>query len=419
MHKKIGFLAPIVFSFLAAAHLSNAQVPFDQIEEDKKEMTDSYYGTFKYEGNAFTGKAIAYHENGKIKTLRTFKNGSYHGMWTEWYDNGNRKFQGDRRKNMGQGLTKWWYPNGQLKKQGTYVKDIQDGVVLRWHDNGQISLVRYFDNGNPTGGWTTFDNAGDVIDEGNSENLFYKAFLGPNEPGWERASPSFTADGKTMAFVQYNDWMKKVPHLATLSKGEWNVERLEFTDYVYNMAISPNGDRIIYKVYEEIQDDKDLTRTFLVQREAKGWSAPMEITNLFDLNAGYYQIATDGSLYMFARTPRKGTFVSFPQEEGFFSKPEWISDNLSPYDITSFDAIVNDAGDKLIVTQADFPKEHREELGENGFYYYEKRNGDWTRIKRLPLAYGWGANVTPDGKFVYVRNDNIVFVALEDLNIEW
>ena len=146
-------------------NLVQAQVPFDEIIEDKQEMADSYYGTFKHKGEAYTGNAIAYHENGKIKTLRGYKDGKYHGMWTEWYSNGNRKFQGDRIENKGHGLTKWWYENGLQKKQGTYDMDIQQGVVVQWHPNGNLKQIKFYDKGNVIGGWVVFDENGTPIEE--------------------------------------------------------------------------------------------------------------------------------------------------------------------------------------------------------------------------------------------------------------
>ena len=77
--------------------------------------------------------------------------------------------------------------------------------------------------------------------------------------------------------------------------------------------------------------------------------------------------------------------------------------------------------DKLIITQDTFPKEIQEKEGfeGNGFYFFVKEGESWKRIKRLPLAYGWGASITPDKKFVYVRNSDIYYVPLSQLGIDW
>lgn len=88
------------------------QVPLEMIFEDKSNMADSYYGTFIYKKEPFTGKAIAYYDNGSIKTLRSFKEGKHHGVWSEWFANGNQKFRNNRIENKGHGTAKWWYENG-------------------------------------------------------------------------------------------------------------------------------------------------------------------------------------------------------------------------------------------------------------------------------------------------------------------
>ncbi len=401
--------------------IAQAQVPISEVVQDKIDMADSYYGKFKYNGDPFTGKAIDYHENGNIKTLRHFKNGMYDGMWTEWYANGNRKFQGDRRKNKGQGLTKWWFENGQLKKQGTYDMDKQQGVVVRWHDNGQLQSIRYYEQDKATGGWSTFDRNGDVFDEGDNNNLFYRSFFeARNSDDYERASPSFTQDGKTMVFVKYKDWMKKLPFIGKYQDGKWVSEQLSFVNYVYNLAISPDGNRIIYKKYMPENQD-EISKTYVVDKVADSWGNPREVTSLYDINAGYFNFTPDGTLFIFARKPKTGLYYSKPDTNAIYSKPIWISDDISPGKPTSFDVFMHPDKNKLIVTQVGFTPEQREaqSYDGNGIYYYKKINGNWERIKRLPLAYGWGSSVLPDGRFVYVRNSDIYYVSLEDLGIDW
>ena len=51
-------------------------------------------------------------------------------------------------------------------------------------------------------------------------------------------------------------------------------------------------------------------------------------------------------------------------------------------------------------------------------YYYTKVNGNWLRQKRIPLGYAWGVQVISD-KLIFVRNGNIQYVKLKDLDIKW
>ena len=399
--------------------LTFGQIPLSKITEDKSDMADNYYGTFKFEGKAYTGKVIAYYPSGTIKTIRNFKEGKYHGIWTEWHENGNRKFQGDRSNNKGDGLTKWWHENGQLKKMGTYDMDKQQGIVLRWHPNGALKQIRHYEQDKPTGPWSMFDKQGDILDEGDDDHIFFRPYFGEQvaPDGFEETSPSFTADGKTMVFARYQDWVKKVPYMAEYQQGKWVKERLNFVDTLYNLAISPDGKRIVYKTFEFLPEE-EITHTFIVDKKGSSWGKPREVKNLYNLNAGYFQIGDDGTLFMFAREPRRGIFYSKPHPTDHYTRPVWLSDDVGLEGSDSFDVLMHPEGDRLIVTQA-YSTKKWPERGPIGLYYYEKRNGDWERIKRLPLAYAWGASITPDGKFVFVRNGNIQYVKINDLDIPW
>jgi len=412
----IRLLLIIIFLIPFSIH---AQVQINQILEDKQDMTDAFYGTFKYEGTPFTGEAIAMHENGKIKTLRTFKDGKYHGIWTEWYDNGNRKFQGNRVQNMGNGLIRWWYENGQLKKQATYEKDIEHGAIIRWHDNGHLKQIRYFNDGKAFGGWTTFDTEGNVLDEGDNKHLYYRSFFGENVApnGFEETSPSMTSDGNTMVFARYSDWVKKVPYIAYLKNEKWEKKQLPIADTIYNLAISPNGKRIVFATYHEV-DNKEIHKAYFVNKQGEGWSKSIEIKNLANINAGYFQIMEDGSVYFFARKPKNGIYYLEPRGNDGYSNPKWLSDAVGLPNSDSFDAFLNPQKNKLIVSQA-YSEKKFPERGEIGLYYYEKVNGTWIRQKRLPLGYAWGVDITPDKRMLFVRNGNIQSINLEHIGISW
>ena len=413
--KRTSFL---LIPFLLVPLFFFCQVPLDEIVEDKNDMADTYYGTFKYQGEPFTGKAISYYESGKIKSLRHFENGMYQGIWSEWYENGNLKFQGDRYKNMGDGLTRWWYENGQLKKQGTYDLDKQQGAVVRWHPNGNLKIIRYYEQDAPTGSWSTFDEEGLILDEGDADHKFYRSFLGDLAASgrFEDTSPTFTKDGNTMVFARYADWMKKVPHMATKTDEGWSMEQMTFADSLYNLAISPDGKQIVYKTFE-YKGEEEITRAFISSKSRTGWSEPIELKNLYNTGAGYFQIMEDGTLFYFARKPKKGIYYSEPDKKQFYSKPKWFDDAVGLEKTDSFDVLMHPNQDKLIITQA-YGRKRSETLGEIGMYYYEKQGELWKRMKRIPLGYAWGASIINDN-FIFVRNGKLQYVSLKDIGIKW
>ena len=226
-----------------------------------------------------------------------------------------------------------------------------------------------------------------------------------------------TSDGKTIVFARHKDWIHKVPYIAHLKEGKWKKERLHFIDTLYNLAISPDGNRIVFGTFDEV-GDKEIRNAFFVDRKGEKWGEPKEISSLAGISAGYFQIRKDGSLLFFARVPKNGIYQVFPKGKIDYGEPLWFSDEVGLPNSDSFDAFLNDEGNKLIVTQAYSSKKYPKR-GEIGMYLYIKEGAKWKRKNRIPLGYGWGAQITSDHKFVFVRNEDIQYVPLKELNISW
>lgn len=57
-------------------------------------------GGIKYEvgsGKPFTGKAVAYYENGQKRIEFEYRDGKKDGKWITWYENGKKKLEGEYR----------------------------------------------------------------------------------------------------------------------------------------------------------------------------------------------------------------------------------------------------------------------------------------------------------------------------------
>ncbi len=257
------------------------------------------------------------------------------------------------------------------------------------------------------------------LDSGNNSLLQYNLFFGEDAgpADYEESSPSFTTDGKTMVFARYQDWVRKAPYIAHFRDGSWIKEKLTFVDTLYNLAIAPDGKRIIYKT-REASSSGEISRTYVVDQVAGEWNKPKEVSELYNIDAGYFQLMEDGTLYLFARKPKIGIYICKPDETRIFSEPIWLSDNIGLEGSDSFDVLVHPNGKKLILTQW-YSTQKYPERGEPGMFYYEKKKGQWQRIKRLPLAYGWGASVTTDGKVVFVCEGQLQFVNIKDFKIKW
>jgi hypothetical protein len=362
-------LITFFLSGIFCVHFSSAQL---YIQDQELEDGELYIiGTLTFEGEPYTGNAIAYYDNGIMKTLREFMDGKYHGIWKEWYN------------------------------------------------NGELKHIRNYRQDEPSGPWTTYTQTGAIFDEGDDDHLFYSPFFGDDSPadGFEETSPSFTSDGNTMVLARYKEWERKVPYIAYREDRFWRKERLSFVDTLYNLAISPSGERIVYKVFDKVAGEK-VSRVFLVDKKGHQWGEPKEVRKLFNLNAGYFHISPDNTLFFFARSPKTGIYMSRPKGKNLYSKPRWLGEALSLPDSDSFDVFVHPQKHKLIVSQY-YDEEKYPELGEVGLYFYEKTGKTWIRKNRLPLSYGWGPCITPDRKFVFVRKGGIQYISLDDLGISW
>ena len=231
-------------------------------------------------------------------------------------------------------------------------------------------------------------------------------------------SPSVTADGKTLVFARTESWKPKVPYIARYGNEQWQVEHLNITDTLYNLSITPDGQHIIFKKYE-MSGEEEVSKAYVVDRQGDGWSEPTEVNNLYNTNAGYFNPQPDGSLYFYARAPRPGIYYSKPDEQDIYTRPQWLSDAVSPEGTTSFDVLVHPEGDQLIITRAGKLEGENADLAPRGYYYYQRTDQGWEEVKRLPLPYGWGATVLPDGRFLFVEEGDLQTVRLSELGIQW
>jgi hypothetical protein len=241
--------------------------------------------------------------------------------------------------------------------------------------------------------------------------------------GISEGSPDVTADGNTLVFVRYQSYGEKIPYIAERTASGWDVRQLTFTDTLYNLAISPDGQRIVYKTRNRPSPDADrVNNAFRVDRNPDGsWGEPVEMQPALT-DAGYFRIANDGTLYLFINasegTPR-GIFTSELNSDGSYSDPVWLSDAVSPFPSVTYSPVVNDDETKIIVNRAGLSDEEEEKLGEKGLYIHHKYGFQWDTGRRLSLPYSWYAEVLPDGRLIFVEDGDLYEASLEDLDINW
>ena len=215
---------------------------------------------------------------------------------------------------------------------------------------------------------------------------------------------SFTNDGDTAVFSRYDDWQTQTPMIVYRREGVWQApEPLPFAKIVYNASINGTGDTIVYCVPDPKSDEG--ARVFASQRvqtttaESQAtWSEPADLTASAGIRGSYFALEEDGTLLyhldgdLFSAqidTDRPATAEKLPP---VINTPEGVE--FAP-DL---------AGQRLL-----FTRYFEGDEAHSGIYFARRTQAGWTDPARLPIPYGWGARITPDGEdLVYTLDGEIV-----------
>lgn len=248
-----------------------------------------------------------------------------------------------------------------------------------------------------------------------------------SSPDSSESSPTLTADGRTLVFTRYTSYGQQVPYIATRTgdtwtADAWTVERAPFAEFVYNLAISPDGSTLLFRTPRTGNSDTEpVSRVFRVNRSNDGtWGDVEEVEELRDTRAGYFDIQSDGSLYLYARPGEpgddpdlpRGVYRSVLQEDGSYGPMDFLGHAVSPAGSTTFSPEVFDDGKQMIVTRAGISAEEEAELGEKGFYLHRQTDGGWDDGRRLPLPYGWDATLLPGNRLLFVDRGELIVLSL-------
>ncbi|MEM9665589.1 MAG: hypothetical protein AAF970_11685 [Bacteroidota bacterium] len=224
-------------------------------------------------------------------------------------------------------------------------------------------------------------------------------------------SPSFTADGRTMVFARYSDdWTQKQAFIAYRTETTWRVEPLADTGPVYNLAIAPDGQEIVYVVAEE-----RVRTVFRLHRTDTGWSTPENLTARYGLVGAYPCLTAEGDLllYQFAGTEGAGIYRA-PREGDGFGPAEALY--LLPQG-TAFDAFAATTPSSLLVTRC--VDDTCTPGPENGVFVVDPDPAAplvpraVRRLDRLP--YVWGLQPVPTlSLLVFTDGEDILMVPLAE-----
>lgn len=304
-----------------------------------------------------------------------------------------------------------------------------DGTQLGWDfrylgRDGGASFRFSYEAIDPRGGWSrrirSRDGVPDRVEVRTRVTTSIESITATPVPfapdavssGRSETSPSFSWDGTVMVFARYgDDWETKDPHIAYLEDGAWRVERLADIGPVYNLAISPDGQTVIYAIASV--GARTLHR---IRRTARGWSPPQDLTAAFGLVGAYPCLTDDGDLFLFSAEGAAGAgiYAAARDGDGFAPpRPVFVRDDAP------FDGYTADDGRSLLVTRCfdeaclSGPK--------NGIWEISLDDPDDPKERKLPnLPYAWGAQpVESLGLFVFTDGEDILAIPLLVARLNW
>ena len=115
-----------------------------EIETTINEVVEDTTTTVAPDTLTKSGETVEYHPNGAVKMRGKLNdNGMRHGLWISFYDNG----------------IKW--------SEAYYIDGVLDGHSITFFPNGKVRYIGEYKNGDKTGTWKFYDEAGELVKEEN------------------------------------------------------------------------------------------------------------------------------------------------------------------------------------------------------------------------------------------------------------
>ncbi len=224
---------------------------------------------------------------------------------------------------------------------------------------------------------------------------------------------NFSADESVMFLTRTSDWTDQLAYIAYSKNGLFTeTTRFEELDTVYNGAISPNGDKILYSVRKENNEE-----IWLISKENSQWSNKTNLTEESNIEGGYFYWFSDKEIY-FYQSKNNGDIVIGEINNGKLS----ITDSLNILNTkagTEFSPFVDKEKRFIIYSRY----EEGNVLNQGFFVSYNQgnfNNPNWSNPKKLSmLPYGWSPYIINDGtQFIYTDGEDIYSIPIADLKLD-
>ena len=133
-------LSTSLFSQEIDDYLSSEYTMGSALVLEPSEVVKTNRGGFFYMSRVGDGLIKEYHDNGQLKSERTYKDGKLDGLIKEYHDNGQLKSEITYKDGKKNGPYTWYWDNGNISDQGAYKDGKLDGPIKVYYYTGELQI---------------------------------------------------------------------------------------------------------------------------------------------------------------------------------------------------------------------------------------------------------------------------------------
>ena len=223
---------------------------------------------------------------------------------------------------------------------------------------------------------------------------------------------SFTSDQQTVFQTRTSDWDKQYAYLSNKKAGAFTESiQLSAIDSLYNGAISPSGNQIIY-----CNKTSDMEAIWLIQKQDTVWKPPINLSQGSGVEGGYFSWISENELVMTA-SYENGNIVKARIENNSIRIIDSLS-LLNTREGTEFSPFLDSKNNFII-----FTRYLEDNIAEQGFFMSKYKADDpsdsWSNPQKIEeLPYGWNAIILNDYQFIYSDGDDIRSILISELDLD-
>ncbi len=315
---------------------------------------------------------VLYHENGKVASEGTLRNGIPDGYWKSYHVNGNIKSEGNRNNEALDGLWKFYDENGKLYVSITYKNDVKEGPRTTFRDSISVKIESFKEN----------------VLHGETSILYPDGSVNrtiPFEDGKEQGMGyEFDEDGLIITLFTYKSGVLTKKRTINRRDDQGNKQGV-WMHFHKNLRIKEEGNYVddlrhgFFKYYTNTGNLIKTERWIMgVLQEPDATTEKMEVRKILDKNTGHIS-----SVGPYLQGQKEGVHREYDEEGNV------IGGGIYAQGVVLAEGITDDMGRRQKHWKFYY---QTGELKEEGGYIDGKRNGKWT-------YYFINGNVEQQGRY--------------------